>query len=201
MSASEPENTSPRSCRRCDLWRNATQAVLGEGPRRARLMLVGEQPGDAEDLQGHPFVGSAGQLLDRMLHEAGIDRAQVFVTNAVKHFKWEPRGKRRIHKTPAQREIDACRLWLDEEIGSVRPDVIVAMGATAVKSVLGPAAGTIDSLRRRDDLEREGARVVVTYHPSALLRAPTPELRRKLQRAFADDLSRAVEAGAAARDR
>ena len=120
-------------CRACPLWANATQTVFGEGAPRARLMIVGEQPGDAEDRQGHPFVGPAGRVLDEGLAAAGLDRRQVYVTNAVKHFKWEPRGKRRLHKTPAQREIDACHQWLEQEIATVQPHVLVALGATAAR--------------------------------------------------------------------
>src|SRR5215204_496938 len=126
-----------QGCRGCDLYRHATQAVLGEGRRRARIMLIGEQPGDQEDIQGHPFVGPAGALLDKALIEAGIDRKQVYVTNAVKHFKWEPRGKRRIHKKPNAREIAACRPWLEAELEVVKPDVLVCLGASAAQALLG----------------------------------------------------------------
>src|SRR3954466_9923185 len=127
-----------RECRDCPLWEKGTQTVFGEGSARAEAMLVGEQPGDQEDLQGHPFVGPAGQLLDRALAQAGVDRKTVYVTNAVKHFKWEPRGKRRLHKTPAQREIEACAQWLDGEIAALRPRVLVCLGATAGRAVFGP---------------------------------------------------------------
>src|SRR6202012_296446 len=122
-------------CRRCALWRDATQAVGGEGQRHASIMLIGEQPGDAEDVQGKPFVGPAGALLDKALQDAGVARNEVYVTNAVKHFKWTPRGKRRMHKTPAQREIDACEYWLERELSSVKPQVIVTLGATALKAM------------------------------------------------------------------
>ena len=126
-----------KDCRACDLWRHATQTVFGDGAARARILFVGEQPGDKEDLEGRPFVGPAGALLDKALIEAGIDRKQTYVTNAVKHFKWEPRGKRRIHKKPNSIEIAACRQWLDTEIALVKPDVIVCLGATAAQALLG----------------------------------------------------------------
>jgi len=156
-------------CRDCPLWEHATQTVFGEGTRHAKLMLVGEQPGDAEDLAGHPFVGPAGQLLDRALAAAGIDRASLYVTNAVKHFKWEPRGKRRLHKTPAQREIEACHQWLEREISTVNPAVIVCLGATAAKALLGPA---FRITKQRGEVQRPPGlpAIVATYHPSYLLR-------------------------------
>jgi DNA polymerase len=143
--------------------------VFGEGKARARLMLVGEQPGDAEDRAGHPFVGPAGHILDQALAEAGIDRAQVYITNAVKHFKWEPRGKRRLHKTPAQREIEACHQWLEGEIAAVRPALLVCLGATAAKALLGPAFRITRS--RGVVLHPEGLpAVMATFHPSYVLR-------------------------------
>ncbi len=158
-----------RDCRSCPLWKDATQTVFGEGDPRARIMLVGEQPGDVEDREGHPFVGPAGRILDSALREAGLDRAKLYVTNAVKHFKWEPRGKRRLHKTPAQREIDACRQWLEGEIAAVKPRVIVALGATAAKALLGPA---FRLTQQRGQIQlREGLPAVLpTFHPSYLLR-------------------------------
>ncbi len=140
--------TKPRGCRACDLYKHATQTVFGEGPARAALMLIGEQPGDAEDLSGHPFVGPAGQLLDRALADAGIDRAAVYLTNVVKHFKFEPRGKRRIHKKPRASEIGACRPWLDREIALVKPRVIVCLGATAAQALLGSAFKVTSAARR-----------------------------------------------------
>jgi DNA polymerase len=164
-----PDDATLDGCRRCDLWRNATQGVPGRGPQRTALMLVGEQPGDEEDLKGEPFVGPAGRLLDVLLAEAGVDRGGVWLTNAVKHFKWEPRGKRRLHKTPAQAEIDACHHWLDQEIARVAPRVIVALGATALKS-LGPKLG-VGAAREAVLHDASGARIVATYHPSAILRA------------------------------
>ncbi|ABE35542.1 uracil-DNA glycosylase, 4 family protein [Paraburkholderia xenovorans LB400] len=164
-------------CRRCTLWRNATQAVPGEGPRRASIMLVGEQPGDAEDLQGRPFVGPAGALLDKALEEAGLKRKDVYVTNAVKHFKWTPRGKRRMHKTPGQREIEACGYWLEQELRTVRARVIVALGATALKAVLDDSHARLQDALGKTIGHGEHL-VVATYHPSFALRAPDPETRR-----------------------
>jgi len=156
-------------CTNCPLYENATQTVFGEGSARARLMIVGEQPGDMEDREGHPFVGPAGRILDQALAEAGIPREATYVTNVVKHFKWEPRGKRRMHKTPAQREIDACFQWLEGEMQAVKPRAIVALGATAAKALLG--AGFRISQERGRAQVREGLPdVVPTWHPSYLLR-------------------------------
>lgn len=161
-------------CTACPLWENATQTVFGEGSPASRIVLVGEQPGDAEDRVGRPFVGPAGRLLDRALAAAGIDRALVYVTNAVKHFKWTPRGKRRIHKTPAQREIDACSRWLDGELAALAPVLVVCLGATAARAILGPEA-RVGALRGKV-LERGSAPpVVVTVHPSYVLRLQGPE--------------------------
>jgi DNA polymerase len=157
------------ACTRCPLYRNATQVVPGEGPARARLMLVGEQPGDQEDLQGKPFVGPAGRVLDRAIADAGIERKTVFVTNAVKHFKWEQRGKRRLHKKPTAYEIDRCRRWIDIERAIVKPDVVVALGATAARSLMGRPI-TISKVRGKPLSGIEGSRVVVTIHPSYILR-------------------------------
>jgi uracil-DNA glycosylase len=158
-----------RKCQDCPLWANATQTVFGAGDAHARVMLVGEQPGDEEDRKGLPFVGPAGRLLDRALEAAGIDREQLYVTNAVKHFKWQLRGKRRLHKTPAQREIDACHQWLEGEIASVKPQVIVALGATAAKAIIGPRFKV--SVQRGRFVESALAPYVfATLHPSALLR-------------------------------
>jgi uracil-DNA glycosylase family protein len=158
-----------RACTNCPLYRNATQTVFGEGDPRARVMLVGEQPGDVEDREGHPFVGPAGRILDQALAEAGIAREAVYITNAVKHFKWEPRGKRRIHKTPAQREIDACYQWLQSEMDTVRPRVLVCLGATAAKALLGPRFRITQ--QRGQVQSREGLPdVIATWHPSYLLR-------------------------------
>jgi uracil-DNA glycosylase family protein len=185
-----------KECRDCPLWENATQTVFGEGTTRAEVMLVGEQPGDQEDLQGHPFVGPAGQLLDRALAEAGVERKLVYVTNAVKHFKWEPRGKRRLHKTPAQREIDACHQWLEGEIRVVRPRVIVCLGATAAKALLGPEF-RVSTQRGRYVTSPHAEFVFATFHPSALLRLRDEEERRKAFAQLVQDLAlirRALEA-------
>lgn len=159
-----------QGCRRCPLWERATQPVAGAGPSHARIMLVGEQPGDEEDLRGAPFVGPAGKILDRALTESQLQRDTLFVTNAVKHFKWEPRGKRRLHKTPAQQEIEACSVWLDEEIRRVSPRVIVALGATAAQALTGQRL-PIASARGRVLHHPGGAKLLVTYHPSAILRS------------------------------
>ena len=175
------------NCRRCSLWERATQGVPGEGPRKARLMLVGEQPGDAEDRAGHPFVGPAGKLLDRALEDAGIDRTTVYVTNVVKHFKWEPRGKRRIHKKPNAAEIGACRPWLDTEIELVKPRAIVCLGATAAQALLGSKFKV--SRQRGQFIESTLAPyVMATVHPSSILRAPDDETRHREKREFIDDL-------------
>jgi DNA polymerase len=174
-------------CKACDLYKRGTQTVFGEGPRRARLMLVGEQPGDAEDLAGHPFVGPAGRLLDAALEEAGIDRRQVYVTNVVKHFKWEPRGKRRIHAKPNAAEIGACRPWLEVEIALVKPRVLVCLGATAAQALLGRS---FKVSRQRGTLVPSPLAPIVTatVHPSSILRAPDDETRREEMRRFVQDL-------------
>jgi len=177
-----------KDCRDCPLWENATQTVFGEGPQNTTMMLVGEQPGDQEDLQGHPFVGPAGQLLDRALAEAGVDRKLVYVTNAVKHFKWEPRGKRRLHKTPAQREIDACHQWLEGEIRVIRPRVIACLGATAAKALLGPAF-RVSTQRGRRVTSPHAEFVFATFHPSALLRLRDAEESEAAFRQLVEDLS------------
>lgn len=178
-----------RDCKACDLYKRGTQTVFGEGPASADVMLVGEQPGDAEDLAGHPFVGPAGKLLDRALEEAGIDRARVYVTNVVKHFKWEPRGKRRIHAKPNAKEIGACRPWLDAEIALVRPRVIVCLGATAAQALLG--RGFRVTQQRGTFVESSLAELVTaTVHPSSILRAPDDEARRQEMREFVADLKK-----------
>ena len=173
-----PTKSEIDACRRCDLWQRATQGVGGEGARNTRLMLVGEQPGDEEDQQGKPFVGPAGRLLRRLLDEAGIAPADFYLTNAVTHFSFEPRGKRRIHKTPTQRQMAACTEWL-------------ARGATALRAVTG-ARVTIAAVRESDLRHASGARILATYHPSAALRAPDEVAREKLMRTLGDDLARAA---------
>lgn len=180
------------ACRRCSLWHDATQPVGGAGPRHAPIMMVGEQPGDQEDLQGKPFVGPAGQLLDSALQEAGVARKDVYVTNAVKHFKWTPRGKRRMHKTPVQREIDACHYWLTRELETVKPHVLVALGATALKALLEDK-----NVRLQDALgktiEHDGRVVVATWHPSYGLRAPDADTRERVYADIVGALRRAGE--------
>jgi uracil-DNA glycosylase family protein len=176
-----------KECQACDLWRLGTQTVFGEGRPRAHLMLVGEQPGDAEDLAGHPFVGPAGKLLNRGLQDAGIDRADVYVTNVVKHFKWEPRGKRRIHKKPSAREIAACRPWLDTEIALVKPRAIVCLGATAAQSLLGRHF-KVTAGRGAFVKSPLAPLVMATVHPSSILRAPDDETRRDELERFTADL-------------
>ena len=185
-----PAPGSLDKCRRCDLWRRATQGVAGEGPARADVMLVGEQPGDQEDRVGRPFVGPAGRLLDELLLEAGLDRSASFVTNAVKHFKWEPRGKRRLHRRPNSAEIEACFPWLEQEIAALRPRIIILLGATAARSVLHRTA-SIDSLRGRTLVYATGARIFATYHPSAVLRADAAAVR--LRTRLLHDLKRAAQ--------
>lgn len=176
-----------RGCKACDLYKRGTQTVFGEGPSKAAIMLVGEQPGDAEDLAGHPFVGPAGQLLDRALAEAGIDRTQVYVTNVVKHFKWEPRGKRRIHEKPNAGEIGACRPWLDTEISLVKPRALICLGATAAQALLGRTF-KVTQQRGTFLVSPLAPLVSATVHPSSILRAPDDETRREEMRAFVDDL-------------
>ena len=180
-------------CQACDLYRNATQTVFGEGPGKADVMLVGEQPGDAEDLAGHPFVGPAGKLLDRALTEAGIDRKVVYVTNVVKHFKWEPRGKRRIHEKPNSAEIAACRPWLETELALVRPRVLVCLGATAAQALLGRSF-KVTQHRGTFVPSSLAPRVTATVHPSSILRAPDEESRRAEMRRFVADLGRVAAA-------
>jgi probable DNA metabolism protein len=174
-------------CRRCDLWRDATQGVSGEGAAHARLMFVGEQPGDQEDLAGRPFVGPAGQIFDRALAEAGVPRDRTYVTNAVKHFKHELRGKRRIHKTPNTGEVTACRWWLDNERRIVRPRVIVALGATAGLAVTGKPIAVAKSRQQALQLDNQ-EQGVITYHPSFLLRVPDPETKARAYAEFVADL-------------
>jgi uracil-DNA glycosylase len=180
-------------CRRCPLWKRATQTVFGAGPADAALVLVGEQPGDKEDLAGEPFVGPAGQLLRQALADARLDEARVYFTNAVKHFKWQPRGKRRLHERPNTAEILACQLWLELELQTLAPRLVVAMGATAVRSLLGPGGRVLKDRGRV--IEREGAvPVLVTVHPSSILRAPDADSRREALHAFVADLRVAAKA-------
>ena len=175
-----------RECQACPLWRHATQTVFGDGAAHAALMFVGEQPGDSEDRRGRPFVGPAGRMLDRALTEAGIDRERVYVTNAVKHFKFVPRGKRRMHKKPADAEIDACHPWLERELEFVTPRLVVALGATAARSLLGRATA-IEANRGRVMPFAGATQLLITVHPSALLRVPD-ELKAKAYRRFVADL-------------
>jgi uracil-DNA glycosylase len=177
-------------CRDCPLWKNATQTVFGAGPRAARIMFVGEQPGDQEDRSGKPFVGPAGKLLDRALVDAAIDRKTTYVTNAVKHFKWEPRGKRRIHKKPSELEIGACHQWLERELALIRPALIVALGATAARAVFGRATAIeknrgriIAGAQAKSALDSD---LLVTVHPSFLLRVPDADRDEAYQRFVAD---------------
>jgi uracil-DNA glycosylase len=201
-SASEPNDATPflperrslsalresvQGCRGCHLWRGATQAVFGEGLKRARVMLIGEQPGDKEDLAGKPFVGPAGRELDRGLEAAGIERKQAYVTNVVKHFKFEERGRRRIHQTPKRFEIEACKPWLDEELEAVEPEAVVLLGATAAKALLGSSFRVTQ--HRGELLDSQLAQIVsATIHPSAILRAPDDAARAAEREAFAHDL-------------
>jgi DNA polymerase len=178
-------------CRACPLWEPATQTVFGEGPEAAELVIVGEQPGDQEDIQGKPFVGPAGQLLDRALGEIGLDRSRVYVTNAVKHFKFVPRGKRRIHQKPGSLEIRACHSWLEQEIAAIQPGHIVAMGATAVQAVFGQAMPITGNRGRWLELP-DGRRGLITVHPSYLLRLPDEAAKAAEYRRFVDDLRQAL---------
>jgi DNA polymerase len=184
----------PSACRRCDIWRHATQAVLGEGSTSASIMLVGEQPGDEEDLRGRPFVGPAGRVLDDALKTVGLDRDQLYITNAVKHFKWQPRGKRRLHKRPDAAEVAACNHWLDAEVSQVKPRIIVALGASALRAVAG-LTDSIESARQLQIQHASGAQIVCTYHPSAILRAD-PANADQLREHLVGDLRRARELAA-----
>jgi uracil-DNA glycosylase len=176
-----------KGCRACPLWRNATQTVFGEGPASAEIMFVGEQPGDQEDLAGKPFVGPAGKILDRALKDAGIARETTYVTNAVKHFKFVPRGKKRIHQKPTTPEIRACRQWYEAELATIKPPLVVALGATAAQSVLGKIT-TIGKVRGHIIDTADGAKALVTVHPSYLLRLPDAESKRREYGRFVDDL-------------
>ena len=199
LAAIPSSDQGPSGCRRCDLWRHATQAVPGAGPSDASIVLVGEQPGDEEDLRGQPFVGPAGRLLDQAITAAGLVREDLYVTNAVKHFKWEPRGKRRLHKKPESREVSACSVWLDKEVSDIRPAVIVALGTTAVRALLGSAL-SIESARQRELADNRGRTLIATYHPAAILRAEG-DRAHTLRTALIGDLRRAREVAAAAAPR
>ena len=179
-------------CRACPLYKNATQTVFGEGPQTARIMLVGEQPGDKEDLAGKPFVGPAGQMLDRALEEAGVNRSTVYVTNAVKHFKFVPRGKIRLHQKPNTPEIKACRQWYERELAAIKPDLVVAMGATAAQSVFGKITPINKNRGHPIDLD-DGTRALVTVHPSYLLRLPDADAKVREYRRFVEDLMMAAD--------
>ena len=179
------------ACTRCPLYKNATQTVFGEGPADAALMLVGEQPGDQEDIAGRPFVGPAGKVLDRALESAGIERSAVYITNAVKHFKNEPRGKRRLHKRPDIQEIDICSWWLDREREFVQPKVVVALGASGLRAIIGRSA-SITSMRGRPSKLDDGATLIVTVHPSFLLRMPDRAAAQVEYGRFVDDLKLAA---------
>src|SRR5215469_3087500 len=191
-----PPNTSlpelaeaAKDCKNCDLWKTGTQTVFGEGGTNSKVMFIGEQPGNQEDLEGRPFVGPAGKLLDTALAEAGVDRRKIYVTNAVKHFKWEARGKRRIHKKPSSAEIAACRPWLEAEIAALKPKVIVCLGATAAQALLGRDFRVTQ--HRGELIESPLApHVMATGHPSSILRTPDEATRREEMRRFIHDLSR-----------
>jgi DNA polymerase len=183
--------SAAQRCQGCPLYAHATQTVFGEGKPAARLILVGEQPGDREDMEGRPFVGPAGLLLDRCLDEAGIDRGAVYVTNAVKHFKWEPRGKRRIHKKPTAREIAACRPWLDAEIEAIEPELLVCLGATAAQALLG-SSFRVTQQRGKIITMPALPPILATVHPSSILRAPDDESRRQARISFVTDLREAA---------
>ena len=181
------------ACKACPLWKTATQTVFGEGPQDARLVLLGEQPGDMEDLSGRAFVGPAGQLLDRALEEAGIKREEVYITNAVKHFKWEPRGKRRLHQKPSGRDMAACKPWWQAELRLIKPRVLVCLGGTAAQAVFGSG---VRIMRDRGELREcdYAPQSLITFHPSALLRAPDEATRAKHYAQFVEDLKLAVSA-------
>lgn len=183
----EKLRAASKRCKACPLWKTGTQTVFGEGPAKARILFVGEQPGDKEDLEGKPFVGPAGRMLNEALEEAGIDRSEIYVTNAVKHFKWEPAGKRRLHKKPNSREIAACRPWLVSEIEALQPEIIVCLGVTAVRSVLQRGV-KIGEERGRLMESPLGPRVLVTVHPSSLLRIQDQPDKEEARKAFLRDL-------------
>ena len=181
-----------KGCTRCPLYKNATQTVFGEGPVGVQLMLIGEQPGDQEDLAGRPFVGPAGKMLDRALAEAGVDRTKVYVTNIVKHFKNEPRGKRRLHKKPNRAEVEVCKVWFDQELALVRPRLVLAMGVTAASALVGKAV-TLSRTRGKLMTFADGRQGMVTIHPSAILRAPDAASRRAAYAGLVKDLKLALK--------
>ena len=182
-----------RECQGCELCYRGTQTVFGEGPAKARIVMVGEQPGDQEDLAGRPFVGPAGALLDKSLVEAGLERTQVYLTNAVKHIKWEQRGKRRLHARPSSSEIEACKPWLVAELEAIQPELLVVLGSVAAQSLLGRKFKVTQ--QRGTFVESEWAeRTLATFHPSALLRAPDPEARAEMRRMFVSDLKKVAKA-------
>ena len=181
-----------KHCKGCDLYQNATQTVFGEGPRGASMIMLGEMPGDEEDKQGHPFVGPAGRLLDESIDEAGLSRDDVYITNAVKHFRWETRGKRRLHKKPSARQIEACKPWLHAEILVIEPQAIVCLGATAAQTMLGRDF-RITQQRGKFFKSENAVWLMATYHPSAILRAPDRAERHRMRGEFVDDLQRAAE--------
>lgn len=182
-----------KACTRCPLYRNATQTVFGEGPVGAKLMLVGEQPGDQEDIAGHPFVGPAGKILDRALIDAGIDRTQVYVTNVVKHFKNEPRGKKRLHKKPNRYEVEVCKVWLAQEVSLVQPGLVMAMGVTAAEALAGRPM-TLARERGKEISFEAGQRGMVTVHPSSILRVPDRAARHRAYAGLVKDLKQALNA-------
>src|SRR3989440_3120778 len=182
-----------KNCTACHLYKHARQTVFGEGPKKAPIMLIGEQPGDYEDVAGKPFVGPAGKIMNRALEEAGIDRKKVYVTNSVKHFKWEPRGKRRIHQKPNSREVAACRPWLEAELRIVKPKLVVAMGATAAQTIFGPSF-RVTRERGKVLSSKLAPRVLATVHPSSLLRQPDEASREREYKLFVADLRAAIRA-------
>jgi DNA polymerase len=184
--------TAARDCRACPLWKTGTQTVFGDGSRKAKVIFIGEQPGNEEDLAGKPFVGPAGKLLDKALVEAGIDRDEVYVTNAVKHFKWEPKGKRRIHKKPNAREIAACRPWLDAELSVLKPTVVVCLGATAAQTLLGKDF-RVSQQRGQWIRSAIAENIMATVHPSSILRAPDEETRHTEMTRFIADLKKVAK--------
>jgi DNA polymerase len=184
-----------RHCTACPLYKHATQTVFGEGPAKAKIVLVGEQPGDSEDLAGKPFVGPAGQILDRALQDAGIEREKTYVTNAVKHFKFEPRGKRRIHSKPNAAEIKICHQWIARELAAITPELVIALGATAAQSLMGKAM-PVGRNRGHQVTWRDGRRGLITVHPSYLLRIPDAESKAREYKAFVHDLKQAAKLAA-----